>query len=157
MQECGEQWNFNGRQGWKEARAIIQSQHDDVMELAPGQTKIVDVKVLNDTYWPWKAGCTLTLADEQTDFDLPIDVFNIPVEQEMKGKTAGTFQIPLSMGQHVVCDNDRVYEVRVTFRGPKGQPFGAPIVLKVKCVFAAKAAPSDVDIYKLAIKLHEQL
>lgn len=157
MQEHGEQtFNFNGKQGWKEARAVIQSQHSEVLEIAPGQTKIVDVTVLNDTYWPWKAGCTLTLADEQVDYDLPIDVFNIPVEQEMKGKTSATFQLPLSMGSHVVADDERIYEVRMTFRGPKGQPFGAPITLKMKCVLP-RATPSDVDIYKLAIKLHEQL
>jgi hypothetical protein len=58
------------------------------------------------------------------------------------------------MAQHMVADDDKVYEIALTFRGPKGQAFGAPITLKMKCVFA-KPTPTDVDIYKLAIKLHE--
>lgn len=60
------------------------------------------------------------------------------------------------MAHHMVADDDKEYEVILTFRGPKGQAYGAPISLKMKCVFA-KPAPTDVEIYKLAIKLHEQL
>lgn len=77
----------------------------------------------------------------------------------MKGKTTATFQVPLTMLPHVVAD-DTVYEIHITFRGPMGCPFGTPIVLKVQCVLnndVVKSAPSDVDIYKLAFKLHEQL
>lgn len=60
------------------------------------------------------------------------------------------------MAPHLVCDDDKEYEVVLSFRGPKGMCFGAPISLKMKCVIA-KPAPTDVEIYKLAIKLHEQL
>jgi len=71
------------------------------------------------------------------------------------------------MAQTIVADDEKVYDVSFTFRGPKGCPYGAPIVLKMKCVLEATpsvdnivipvAPASDVDIYKLAIKLHEQL
>jgi len=119
-------------------------------------TQIVEFEVLNDTHWPWKAGCSLTLADEQADMELPIEVFNLPIDQEVKGKTAAKFQVPLTMAPHMIADDDKEYEVRFTFRGPRGQPFGEMIVLKMKCVLAPRQV-TEVEIYKLAIKLHEQL
>lgn len=62
------------------------------------------------------------------------------------------------MAQTIVADAEKIYDVAFTFRGPKGQPYGAPITLKVKCVLASEVQPaSDINIYKLAIKLHEEL
>jgi len=154
---CGgwNQWH-HGKPAWKEARAVIKNQPKDVIELQPGQTQIVELEVFNDTHWPWKPGCTLSLADEQAETELPIEIFNLPVEQDVKGKSPATFQIPLSMANHIVADDNKVYEVRFAFRGPRGHPFGETICLKVKCVLA-KPAVSEIDIYKLAIKLHEEL
>lgn len=57
---------------------------------------------------------------------------------------------------HMVADDEKIYEVRLTFRGPRGQPFGEIISLKLKCVLETPVV-TDVEIYKLAIKLHEQL
>ena len=87
----GQNWNFNGKQGWKQARAVCQKKPEGVLELKPGQTQIVEIDVLNDTYWPWKPNCSLTLSDEQSFDQCPIEVFTIPVEQEIKGKCSGTF------------------------------------------------------------------
>jgi hypothetical protein len=120
-------------------------------------TEIVEIEVLNDTYWPWKPNCTLTLADEQPSFELPIDVFSVPVEQEVKGKATATFSVPLTAAHHMVEDDNKVYEVALTFRGPRGQAFGGTIPLKIKCVLNKQRTMTDLDIYKLAIKLHEQL
>jgi len=156
MQECSQKWNFQGKQSWKEARALCQKKPEEVLDLSPGQTKIVEIEVLNDTHWPWKAGCSLTLSDEQAGVELPIEVFSLPVEQDVKGKSTATFRIPLMMAPHMLVDEDKVYEVSFSFRGPKGQPFGAPIILKIRCVFPKHVA-TDIEIYKLAIKLHEQL
>ena len=68
---CGGNWkdfncgNKNGwKNGWKEARAVCLRKPEEVLQIAPGMTQIVEIEVQNDTYWPWKAGCTLTLADE---------------------------------------------------------------------------------------------
>jgi len=119
-------------------------------------TEIIEIEVLNDTYWPWKPNCTLTLADEQPSFELPIDVFSVPVEQEVKGKATATFSVPLTAAHHMIAD-DRVHEVALTFRGPRGQAFGTTIPLKIKCVLNKQRTITDLDIYKLAIKLHEQL
>jgi len=60
------------------------------------------------------------------------------------------------MAHHMLVDDNKEYEVALSFRGPKGMAFGAPISLKMKCVFARPVA-TDVEIYKLAIKFHEQL
>jgi len=27
-------------------------------------TEIIEIEAFNDTYWPWKHGCSLTLSDE---------------------------------------------------------------------------------------------
>lgn len=150
-------WNFEGKQGWKHARAVIKRKPEDVIELAPGSTDIVEIEVFNDTYWPWKQGCTLTFADEQPDgCEMPLDIFSVPCEQDVKGKTGATFQVPLTMGAHVIADNDKVYVMNLTFRGPRGQSFGELIPIKVKCVLPRRVA-TDVEIYKLAIKLNEEL
>ena len=83
-------------------------------------TQIIELEVLNDTYWPWKAGCTLTLADEQPGDEIPIDIFSVPIEQEVKGKASTTVSVPLTMAMHMVADDEKEYEVALTFRGPKG-------------------------------------
>ena len=57
----------------------------------------------------------------------------------------------------MVADDNKVYEVALTFRGPRGQAFGGTIPLKIKCVLNKQRIVTDLDIYKLAIKLHEQL
>lgn len=155
--DCGNKdWNFDGKKDWKAARAVCTKKPEGVIKLAPGAAEIVDIEVLNDTYWPWKQGCSLTLADEQPGTEMPIEIFSVPVEQEIKGKSSGTFSVPLTMSNHIIADSEKVYTVMVTFRGPRGQAYGTPIPIKVMCVLASKQA-SEVEIYKLAIKLHEQL
>lgn len=60
------------------------------------------------------------------------------------------------MGAHVIADCDKIHEMNLTFRGPKGNTFGEVIPIKVKCVLP-KRTVSEVETYKLAIKLHEKL
>ena len=88
---------------------------------------------------------------------MPIEIFQVPVEQNVAGKAQATFEVPLTMGAHIVADQDKIYEVRLTFRGPRGQAFGQTIPLKLKCVLPSRPMATEVEIYKLAIKLHEQL
>lgn len=56
---CGDK-----KQIWKEKRAVIVKKPEGVIEAIPGQCIITEIEVLNDTYWPWKSGCNITL-DEQ--------------------------------------------------------------------------------------------
>ena len=129
---------------------------EQVIEIIPGFTENVELEILNDTYWPWKAGCTLTLADDQPSNELPIDIFSLPVD-EVRGKAKAKFTVPLTVADHMTPDDNAEYEVNLTFRGPAGMAFGTPITLKIKCVLNKKPVITDLDIYKLAIKLHEQL
>ena len=151
------QWNFQGKQSWKEARAVCQRKPEQIIEIIPGTTETVELEILNDTYWPWKPNCTLTLSDDQPSFELPIDIFSLPVEQEVRGKAKATFSVPLTVSEHVTPDENAEYGVNLTFRGPAGMAFGADIPLKIKCVLNKTPVVTDLDIYKLAIKLHEQL
>lgn len=45
-------------------RAVILKKPEDVIEATPGKCVIVEIEALNDTHWPWKAGCMITLDDE---------------------------------------------------------------------------------------------
>jgi len=153
--QCGgnKDWNFNGKKDWKEARAVCTRKPEEVIVLAPGSAQVIEIDVLNDTFWPWKNGCTLTLADEQPSLEMPIDIFSVPVEQEVKGKASATFSVPLTMASHIVADSDKVYTIMLTFRGPRGQPYGQHIPIKIKC----EIKDTSIAVYQLAIKLHEQL
>lgn len=142
-----------GNQVWKEKRAMIISKPEDVFEAIPGQCIITEVEVLNDTFWPWKQGCQITLDDQQTEDILPVEVFNIPVEKEVKGKHQEKFEVPLSIPEHMVS-SDKVYEIFLTFRGPKGNPFGQRIPVKIR-IGLPKTQFTEADVYKLAIKFHE--
>ena len=43
-ESCGQNWNnFQGKQPWKEARALIQKKPDGTIDIAPGMTKFVDI------------------------------------------------------------------------------------------------------------------
>lgn len=67
-----------------------------------------------------------------------------------------TIEVPITMGAHVLADNEKIHEMNLAFRGPRGCTFGETIPIKVKCILP-KRSISEVDTYKLAIKLHEQL
>ena len=128
--------------------AIIKRQPEDVIELVPGATEIVEIEVFNDTFMAWKPGCMITFADEQPDgCIIPLDIFRVPIEHEIQGKSAATFGVPLSMGAHVIADENRVYQMNITFRDPSGGSFGQLIPIKVKCVLPDRIF-SDLAIYQ---------
>ena len=60
------------------------------------------------------------------------------------------------MGAEIPVDNEKVHEVCLSFFNEKNKHFGQLIPIKVKCVLPVRMA-SEVEIYKLAIKLNEQL
>jgi len=163
--EAGQAWdagcNFGKNFGadgegnsWKLLRAKIVSKPESVLEASPGTALIEDVEVLNDTYWPWKPGCSLTLAEEQSFEELPIEIINVPVDQEVKGKTNMKISVPLTILPHIQADDNKIYTINLTFRGPRGQAFGEIIPIQIK-VTLPKTQIDELEIYKLAIKLHE--
>jgi len=148
-------WCGNGDgHSWNSLRAKIVSKPNAVLEACPGTALIEEIEVTNDTFWPWKPGCTLTLHDEQSFDVCPIEPFSIPVEQEVKGKQNLKMSIPLTVMPHITADENKVYVLNLTFRGPKGQAFGEMIPIQLKVMFPA-AQVDELEVYKLAIKLHE--
>lgn len=145
----------NGK-NWKHKRAVIQKKPEETFEAIPGQCIITSVEVMNETRWPWKQGCVITLCEEQTETDIPIEYFSVPIEQEVKGMHSATIEVPLVVRDNVVA-SEKVYEIFMTFRGPKGNPFGGRIPIKIKVVLPGQQAstPSETEIHRLALKLFE--
>ena len=62
--------------------------------------------------------------------------------------------VPLNILPHVKADDNQIYTINLTFRGPKGQAFGEIIPIQLKV--SKQDSKDDFNgIYKLAIKLHE--
>jgi len=154
-------WKASGADGeyinhsWNAQRAVLQTKPEGVLEACPGSALIEEIEVLNDTFWPWKQGCTLTLHEEQEFTECPIEIINVPVDQEVKGKQTLKISVPLTILPHIQA-NDTVYTIKLTFRGPKGQAFGEIIPIQLK-VTLPRTQVDELEIYKLAIKLHESL
>lgn len=142
-----------GKKAWKHRRAVVTKQPEGVLEASPGNCVIATFEVKNDTQWPWKPGCQLTLDDEQTEIDIPIEFFQVPIDQPLKGGQSQLFEVPLVIREHVVA-SDKIFTLMFTFRGPKGNAFGNKIPVQFK-VTLPQATFTEVDFYKLAIKLHE--
>jgi hypothetical protein len=54
----------------------------------------------------------------------------------------------------MVADMDKIWDINLTIRGPRGHPFGDVIPVQLKICFP-KAPKDELEIYKLAIKLQE--
>jgi len=91
----------NEGNSWNSQRAKVVKKPEGVLSACPGTSLIEEIEVLNDTYWPWKQGCTLTLADEQTFTEVPIEIISVPVEQEVKGKCTMKICVPLTVLPHI--------------------------------------------------------
>lgn len=139
---------------WKSLRAVLIKKPEGILEACPGTSLIEEIEIENQTYWPWKQGCSLTLAEEQSFDEIPIEFITVPIEQEVKGKSKLSICVPISVLPHLKADNDKVITINLTFRGPKGTAFGEIIPIQLR-VTLPKNHVDELEIYKLAIKLHE--
>ena len=76
----------NESNSWNNLRAKLKSKPEGILEAYPGTTLIAEIEVMNETFWPWKQGCFLALHDDQPSTECPIEAFNVPIYQEVKGK-----------------------------------------------------------------------
>jgi hypothetical protein len=116
------------------------------------------IELFNGTHWPWKAGCVLTLAQEAgADFEnLPVEMINVPVDQEVKGKSSIKMTVPLKVHDHAVA-SDQIHTIKLAMRGPGGFQFGNVITLKLKVIMPSDFFYNDdVELYKLALKLSQK-
>ena len=125
------QKNFNRGKVWNQKRAVIVNMPEGVIEVIPGQCFVAELEVLNDTKAAWKPNCSITLSEDQTESVVPIQIFNVQIDNEVKGKHQEKVKIPLTVPDYMPA-GDKVYEIFLTFRGPKGNPFGQRIPLKIK-------------------------
>lgn len=115
------------------ARAVIVRKPEDTINLALGQKTDIEVEVLNDTHWPWRFNCTLGLAKEQTEANLPVMVLNCPIQDNVMGKSKFTVRAPLSVSANANIVADKVYSVNLAFFDPNGNQFGHLININAKC------------------------
>ena len=97
---------------------------EGILEACPGSSLIEEIEILNDTFWPWKPGCALTLHEEQSFTECPVEIINVPIDQEVKGKQSVKISVPLTILSHIQADENTVHTLNLTFRGPGGAAFG---------------------------------
>lgn len=81
MQEGGKGCGWN-KQAWKCKRAEIVECPESILEGNPGEILLPSITLKNNTAWPWKQGCFLTLANEagQGIENLPIEMVKVDVD-----------------------------------------------------------------------------
>ena len=122
------------KQALQDARAVIVRKPEDVIELNGLQTEQVEIEVLNDTHWPWKYNCTVGLAKNQTEENMPIQTFAFPIQNNVQGKSQFTVRVPIRATDMAQIDDfDKVYNVQLGFFEPSGKQFGSVFTLNVKC------------------------
>lgn len=140
----------NWGQNWNIKRAKIVSKPEEVLEANEGQTIFANIEVMNGTHWPWKPGCFLSMAEEGDLVGLPIEPVSVSVDQSVQGVSNFKLAVPLKVVSQNV-DYQKVYEIRLAFRGPGGRKFGEEIVLKLK----VKKTINETEFFQTALKLHE--
>lgn len=148
---CG--WN---KQNWQEKRAEIVTFPEDVLEAQPNQMLLPAIQLKNGTAWPWKYGCTLTLANEAGEGieNLPIEMVNVPIDHQVVGHGIVNLSVPLKVRENAIAE-DKVHEIKLAMRGPGGAQFGQVLTLKLKVV-RPSGLDDEIQVYKLAMSLAEQ-
>ena len=104
-----------GKRKWRQDRVVVKSKPEQEIELAPGQTEMIEIMINNATYQPNKKGCKITFADEQPSGNVPLNHLQYVCEQDVPGQTDATFHVPITMGDHIAADG-HVFEVNLVFR-----------------------------------------
>ena len=115
---------------YMQKRAVIVKKPENVIEAAAGQNMITEIEILNDTFWPWKQGCILALADEQSD-DVPIELNHTSIDMIIGAKQEQKIEIPFTVLNNIVA-SDRVYNIALSFKTPQGREFGMQVPLQVR-------------------------
>ena len=123
-------WKFSngenrcGKGQHKLQRAVIVSKPEDVIECVPGSVVIADLKIKNNTHWNWKKGIFLGM-DESIDIvGMPIEVVHMPIDMiDVKAMETFDLSVPIQIAENAIV-SDKVFEVLLRFRGPKGGEFG---------------------------------
>lgn len=83
------------RGGHKLKRATLLKKIEEVIECQPGCVVLQEIEVQNNTDWPWKQGCYISLDQSVEQKDLPIEMINVPVEKKVEGMDKCTITVPI--------------------------------------------------------------
>jgi hypothetical protein len=149
------EWGFCGeRSKWAEKRAVIVRKPEEVLVGEPGKIIFVEVEVQNATKWPWKYGCFVGMA-QPTLFEGPFFIIkDFPIDQEVRGMQTIKLNIPIEIPanfQEGKDFSDQIYEVPLSFFGPKHNSFGQQFTVKVQ----VQDGQSELNLFKAAITLSE--
>lgn len=105
---------------WKNKRAQLISQSEDIIEAAPGETSLPMVTFKNATHWPWKQGCTLSFHDKMSEVqNMVVEPINVPIDYQVKGQTEYSMAVPIKVFENA-APSDELHHVELAFRGPNG-------------------------------------
>lgn len=159
-QHCGD---FKG--GFKMRRAVLMKKIEEEIQCMPGCVQLLEIEVQNQTNWPWKQGCFLSLASEVDQDTMPIELINVPVDQKVDANQTYKITVPICVLESAK-PTDGLYEFSLRFRGPKGSEFGDAIPLKLRISAPAQPMPeviqpepvkkSHLELVKLAVKLFDE-
>lgn len=121
---------------YKLQRAIIVSNPQEVLQCQPGCVVIHDIEMKNNTSWGWKEGCTLGLDSSIEQVNLPIEAVNIPVDQKVEGMSNIKMSVPFTIKENAMPGD--VQEIKIRFKGPKGNVFGDSIPVKIQVIAPEK-------------------
>jgi len=149
----------------KVRRAVLMKKIEQEIQCMPGCVQLQEVEVQNQTNWPWKQGCFLSLASEVDQATMPIELINVPVDEKVEANQVYKITVPICVLDSAK-PTDGLYEFSLRFRGPKGSEFGEPIPLKLRITAPTQQVPeviepepvqkSHLELVKLAVKLFDE-
>lgn len=110
----------------RKASGKLMSTHDDVIVIAPGETKFITVEIRNEGKKAWKEGTLIGLAKKQKKTpkqkkgDTTPVVPAVPLEDDtllvrsLAPNTGDSYNVPLRMMANIPADNERVFNVNLT-------------------------------------------
>jgi len=127
----GHQPQCREKSKWSKNRAIVVAKPEEgSLQGQPGEVIVALFEFKNETKWPWKRGCFLGLADRNAKCDLIVS--DVPVDFEVRGMQTFKLNVPIQVPANVDTEKGDIFEVVLTFYGPKGSPFGEEIPIKIK-------------------------
>lgn len=131
----GPRSEWKGKGEYKLRRAQIISNPDMVLECLPGSVVLHDIEIKNNTHWGWKKDCCLGLDSTIEQADMPIELVNLPVEQQVGAMETFKMTVPITVNEDAQAG---LFEFKLRFRGPKGGEFGEAIPVKLRIAAAEK-------------------
>lgn len=115
----------NEHRGCNQKRAICTMKPEHVI-VSAGKTSFANIKIKNDTKWPWRPGCYMNSIFNQT----PVDIPRVFVDKDVKGGDEFDLTVPVTI--EMLEGNQKEWEVTLAFYRNDGKQMGTPFQLKVK-------------------------